>query len=254
MGVRRGVGGARAIARLVRDLLVPVALALGFAAVAPAETRSLRAARPLDHHATVLNGRITGSAFEIADGLAVTNAHVVHGLAPGATVGLVGSGRGSVRAVGRLVAVSPHMDLAVLSVPPGFLPSVAAADAPGVAGLPVVAAGMDATAASRPGPRLELAGLVLAPRADLPAFGPGLVARLPGVRPGFSGGPMFDARGALVGMVTAIRPGPRPSAALAGPGLAPARGSAVTAEEAFVLRAPELRAEVRRLLASSALR
>ena len=40
----------------------------------------------------------------------------------------------------------------------------------------------------------------------LAAFGPGLVAWLPGARPGFSGGPLLDAGGRLVGMVTALRP------------------------------------------------
>jgi S1-C subfamily serine protease len=230
-------------------VVAAAALALSAAAIAPAETRSLRATRPLDHHATVLNGRIMGSAFEIAEGLAVTNAHVVRGLGPGATVRLLASGRGNVHAIGQVLAVSPRMDLALLAVPPEFLPSVAATNAPRSAGLAVVAAGMDATVPGRPGPRLELKGRVVAPRADLPAFGPGLVARVPGVRPGFSGGPMLDVRGALVGMVTAIRPGPRAVAPVATSGFAPTRASVATAEEAFVLRAAEVRAEVRRLLA-----
>jgi S1-C subfamily serine protease len=228
--------------------LVALALALAPSAEAPAETRTVRASRPLDHHATVLNNGIMGSAFQIDAGLAVTNAHVVRGLAPGSTVELLPSGRAGVRAPGRVIAISSRMDLALLAVPAGLLPTVAMADARQVAGLRVVAAGVDATGA-QPGPRMELEGTVLAPGVDLPPFGPGRVVRLPCVRPGFSGGPMFDRRGALVGMVAAIRPGPQPPVALSG--FAPSRGAVPSAEEAFVLRAAEIRAEVRRLLAAS---
>jgi S1-C subfamily serine protease len=248
---RRGVGGGGAFARWGRRLFALFALALCVLAAVPAETRPWRPVRPLDYHATVLNGRIMGSAFQIAEGLAVTNAHVVQGLAPGSYMELAVSDSGRSRTNARLIAVSSRMDLALLAVPPGFLPSVAAENAPVAAGLPVIAAGTDATTLSRPGPRLELEGRVLAPHVDLPSFGPGLVARMPGVRPGFSGGPLLDRDGALVGMVTAIRPGPSPVAPVRVSGFSPARPLARMADEAFVLRAEEIRAEVQQLLAST---
>ncbi|HVH04252.1 MAG TPA: hypothetical protein VM891_15130, partial [Amaricoccus sp.] len=76
-------------------------------------------------------------------------------------------------------------------------------------------------------------------------FGPGLIARLPGARPGFSGGPLFDRQGRLAGMVTAIRPGAGIVIASSGTRSRRARDTV----DAFALRAAEVRAEVRRLLA-----
>jgi S1-C subfamily serine protease len=199
--------------------------------------------RPLDYHATVVNGSVIGSAFAVADGLAVTNRHVVAGLRPGDPVALTASAHGRVRAEARLVAISPRMDLALLRVPEGFLPQIAEDAAP-AAGLRVAAAGIDGGGGPREGALLELPGQVIDPAETIPAFGPGLVVWLPGARPGISGGPLLDGRGRLVGMVTAIRPGP--AGAVPVSGFRPASpGSAI---EAFVLRGPELRAEVRRLL------
>jgi S1-C subfamily serine protease len=210
--------------------------------------------RALDHHATVLNGAVVGSAFAIAPDLALTNAHVVAGLRPGDPLSLTTEDPGG-RSVGaRVIAISPRMDLAVLRIPRGFLPVVPARDAPRSPGLRVHAAGVDASGGAGLGPRMELSGTVLATHADLPAFGPGLVARVPGVRPGFSGGPLVDGAGRLVGMVTAIRPGRLAQLDRVEPasGFAPRRGPRpVRAEEAFVLRAAEIRAEARRLLAAA---
>ena len=87
------------------------------------------------------------------------------------------------------------------------------------------------------------------PRSTSPPSGPGLVARLPGARPGFSGGPLLDGRGRLVGMVTALRPAPRRRRAAAAPAARPPPAAGV---EAFALRAAAVRAEVRRLLAPAA--
>ena len=91
---------------------------------------------------------------------------------------------------------------------------------------------------------MELAGEVVVPRTDIPAFGPGLIASVPGVRPGFSGGPMLDRQGRLVGMVTAIRPGRERHSRLGLRARGPARRRGG-------LRAPRraIRAEVARLLA-----
>lgn len=198
--------------------------------------------RPLDHHAAVLNGRIVGSAFLIAGDLALTNAHVVAGLAPGALVTLV-SESGAGAATAQVVAVSPRMDLAVLRAPEGFLPVVPARDAASHLGLAVRGAGVDASSGRGMGPRLELPGAVIDPETTLGAFGPGLVISMPGVRPGFSGGPVLDAEGRLVGMITAIRSSDAVT-------LRASRGAAHQrpADEAFVLRAAEIRAEAARLL------
>ena len=70
--------------------------------------------RALDHHAVVLNGKLIGSAFLLGRDLAITNRHVVRGLRPGGAVVLLASGAGGGRVEGRLIAVSPRMDLALL--------------------------------------------------------------------------------------------------------------------------------------------
>jgi S1-C subfamily serine protease len=148
-----------------------------------------------------------------------------------------------------VIAISRRMDLALLRTPPGFLPAVPRDDAPGRAGLRVRGAGVDASGGPGAGTRLELAGAVTDPRSELAAYGPGLVVRMPGVRPGFSGGPVLDAEGRLVGMITAIRAGDAARGARAASGYAPLRRR--PADEAFVLRAAEIRAEARRLLAAA---
>ena len=218
MGWRRGAGRAR-VARWLAGFFVAL---VAVAATASAGARL----RPLDYHAVVVNGTTIGSAFLLAEGVAVTNRHVLRGRLPGEAVVLVA---GDLRqAEARVLAFSPWMDLAVLRVPAGFLPVVGSVDAPERAGLAVTAAGIDGADDETAGQRMEAPGEVLAAWADIPAYGPGLIARMPGARPGFSGGPLLDGEARLVGMLTAIRVGPE--------------------VEAFALRAGALRAEVRRLV------
>jgi S1-C subfamily serine protease len=179
---------------------------------------------PLDYHATVLIGRVRGSSFAISDGVAVTNAHVLNGRRRGQRVRLVAGGK---RVDAVVLAVSDRMDLALLRVGDGFLPVATGAGRAGPGGS-VVAAGVVARS-NGPGKRMTVNGRVSSGRKHLAPFGTGVIAEMPGIRRGFSGGPVFDGGGQLVGMVAALRP----------------KGSG---NDAFILTADAVRAEARRLL------
>ena len=246
LGGGAGVGrrlrsyGTTALALVAAGMLAGVAPpGATFVGAAAADSR-LRAG-PLAYHATVIAGPITGSGFLLAEGLGVTNAHVVTNRRAGDWVTLVASAGPARRVEAEILAVSRHMDLALLRVPPGFLPVAPGFDAPLTRGGSLRAAGVIAEATG-PGPRLELDGAIASEVFTLPPYGPGLVARMPGIRRGFSGGPVFDPDGRLVGMIAALRPAPG--------GAVSATGAPLTGVEAFVLAAPALRAEAARLLAA----
>lgn len=184
---------------------------------ASAKRSSIQGADPLLAHAVVITPRLVGSAFQIAPGLAVTAAHVVDGMAPGGRVTLRRGPPGGPMTTARLLGRSPAMDLAVLEIPQGFLGPINHN-----AWLPVEARPAALTTLVAAGDRLAAAGSVplrdpqlALPRrvegvatgraVNVPGLGPGFVASLPGAIPGFSGGPVVDGAGRLVGMVVAIR-------------------------------------------------
>jgi S1-C subfamily serine protease len=219
-----------------------IAAFAGVVAADPAAAQERTPARAaLDFHVTVTSGTITGSGFQIADGLAVTNAHVLGAAGPGAEIRLVyRSGRETRHARGRVLAISQRMDLAVVAVAPGLMPVVSSLDAPLEPGRTIRAAGIVAQPRGG-GPRLELEGRIASGPMSLPPFGPGRIALMPGIRRGFSGGPVLDADGRLVGMVAALRAGPDD--------IRRAGGDPLEGREAYVLDAAAVRAEVARLLA-----
>lgn len=178
-----------------------------------------------EYHATVKNGNLLGSSFELQSGLVATNAHVVAGKRVGATVQLFVLGRRQpVRGV--VLAISRTMDLALLQVPPGILetprsrPSTRGAEHMQLVGV-----------VARRGHKAVQAGTGYVVRRDVhvPQFGPGMILRTQGVTVGFSGGPVFDSQNQVVGMLTALRTRP-------------------DGTEALVISISEIRAEARRIL------
>ena len=221
-------------------------------------TQALVTTAHLPLHATVIMRRLVGSAFQIAPGLAVTAAHVVEGIANGDRVMLRRGPPGGPTIAARLVGVSSTMDLAVLEIPSGFLPTL---------GQEIMGQERRVVATPLPTPppgmRLHAFGsvpardpLIAVPRnvfgeatgrtVHVPRLGPGFVATLPGTVPGFSGGPVMDTSGKLAGMIIAIRRLPVAGRYDAHP-VRP-----VLTDDVYVLAAEAVVAEAQRIAAHSA--
>lgn len=224
----------------------------------PAE--AVAAGHNLPLHATVITSRLIGSAFEIAPGLAVTAAHVVEGMPAGSRVILRRGPSGGPTVSARLLGLSATMDLAVLEVPLGFLPTIGRGTvgreetdgrlppATPAAGTPLVASGSVPARDPVVAVPRRVSGTASGRNVDVAGLGPGFVASLPGTVPGFSGGPVIDMSGRLAGMIVAIRRLPaagRPDAPV---------GRSRLSDEVYVLAADSVMAEARRIAERSPFR
>jgi S1-C subfamily serine protease len=176
-------------------------------------------------------GAPLGSAVGVAPGIAATAAHTLGE----ARHFRLARGDGAPPAPARLIARVPEADLAFLATDPGLLAPLPFAPHPAEAGQRVWAVG-----APRLGPGLAQ-GEVALPNALLPGYGLGFTAKI-GALMGYSGGPVLDSEGRLLGLTSALtRPGPALAlASLSGADLdGLARGAS---REVFVLGAPGIAA------------
>ena len=211
----------------------------------PAEQAASTPARRIAAESLVsvqANGVSLGAAVALAspacDGVAlVTNAHVVR--QAGVSVELR-RGDGGAAAPARVMAISPRMDLAVLCAPAGFVVPAAVAGALPERGAAVWAVGPQGLG------RAVAQGHVARPGARMQGFGSGFTAHI-GALMGFSGGPVVDRSGRLVGLTTALTaPGTAPvMAALTGVDVEGFWDGA--RREVFILAAPAIEAELRRI-------
>jgi S1-C subfamily serine protease len=183
------------------------------------------------------NGVSVGAGVALDDRRVITNAHVIR-QAGGDLLLRPADGGDGVRA--RVLALSPRMDLAVLEVPAGFRrPAPVAAEAPGQ-GDAVWALGPEGLGRSVAG------GQVTRPDVEMRGFGIGFVAGV-GALMGFSGGPVVNRYGRLVGLTTAL-PNPGSATALAVmTGVDVAGFAQGSGRQVFVLGIGEILAELERL-------
>jgi S1-C subfamily serine protease len=184
---------------------------------------------PLPHSGTV------GSGVALDGRHVLTNAHVVRG-SGGAMIRLRRTDGTAIPA--RVVAISSRMDLAVLATAQPHLVRPARfrtqRPAPGEA---VWAAGTTL------GGPVTARGHVRESETRLAGYGAGLSADIGAVM-GYSGGPLADSRGAVVGLVTALR-------TVRAPGGLSTGGTVQGGRDIFVLGAREVTEEAGQLLAAA---
>jgi len=185
------------------------------------------------------NGLTRGGVVGFDARHVLTCAHVLDG-APSA---LLRRADGA-EATGRLVARSGRMDLAVLQVAPGFLAPAGRAEDPPRRGERVWAAGAPSIGSA------VAQGHVEAPDAEMPGFGRGFTARMPALM-GYSGGPVVDEEGQLLGLTAAL-PQPGAAGALAFLLGADIDGLAQSNRQVFVLSIRRAEREAQRLLGGAA--
>jgi len=140
------------------------------------------------------NGVSVGAAVAIEGRRFVTNAHVLRQAAGGLELRRTDGGE---VVAARVLAISPRMDLAVLEVDEDF-----ATPAPLAARLPAPYEPVWAVGPQGLG-RALAAGRVTSPQVEMRGFGPGFTAGVGAVK-GFSGGPVVDAEGRVLGLTTAL--------------------------------------------------
>ncbi|MBX9750617.1 MAG: serine protease [Roseococcus sp.] len=183
------------------------------------------------------SGVSVGAAIAVDDRHVLTNAHVLRQAGGPVTLRRADGGA---EAPAELVGTSPRMDLAVLRMPEGFLRPAALAPELPIAGERVWAMGPEGLG------RALAEGAVARPYVQMRGFGPGFTAGL-GALMGFSGGPVVDRTGRVMGLTTALpHPGGAPLlAAMTGVDLA---GLAEGARrQVFILDIREAMAEAERM-------
>ena len=182
-------------------------------------------------------GVSVGAAVAVDGRHLLTNAHV---LRQAGGVVTIRRADGGAEAPATLLGTSPSMDLAVLRMPEGFLrPADLAPELPRT-GEPVWAMGPEGLG------RAIAKGRVARPYVQMRGFGPGFTAGL-GALMGFSGGPVVDRSGRVMGLTTAMpNPGAAPILAML-TGVDVAGFAAGEGRQVFILDIREAMAEAERM-------